>query len=46
MLFLTCFHIKSRTAVTKEAFNKKKTLFTNKGDLEVRKKLVSFTLRA
>jgi hypothetical protein len=32
--------IKSRIAVTKAAFNKKKTLFTSKLDLNLRKKLV------
>ena len=32
--------IKSRTAMAKAAFNKKKTLFTNKLDLNLRKKLV------
>jgi hypothetical protein len=32
--------IKSRTAMAKAAFNKKKTLFTNKLDLNLRKRLV------
>jgi hypothetical protein len=32
--------IKSRIAITKAAFNKKKTLFTGKLDLNLRKKLV------
>jgi hypothetical protein len=32
--------IKARTAMAKAAFNKKKTLFTSKSDLELRKKLV------
>jgi hypothetical protein len=32
--------IKSRIAMAKAAFNKKKTLFTNKLDLNLRKKLV------
>ena len=32
--------IKSRTDMAKAAFNRKKTLFTNKLDLNVRKKLV------
>jgi hypothetical protein len=35
----TC-EIKSRIAMAKAAFNKKKTLFTNKLDLNLRKKLV------
>jgi len=36
-----CTHeIKSRTAVAKAAFSKKKTLFTSKLDLNLRKKLV------
>jgi hypothetical protein len=35
----TC-EIKSRIAVAKAAFNKKWALFTNKFDLELRKKLV------
>jgi hypothetical protein len=36
-----CAHeIKSRTAMAKAAFNKKKTLFTSKLDLNLRKKLV------
>jgi hypothetical protein len=34
----TC-EIKSRIAMAKAAFNKKKTLFTSKLDLELRKKL-------
>jgi hypothetical protein len=33
------YEIKSRTAMTKAAFNKKKTLFTSKLDLNLRKKL-------
>jgi hypothetical protein len=37
----TC-EIKSRIAMAKAAFNKKKTLFTNKLDLNLRKKLVKF----
>jgi hypothetical protein len=32
--------IKSRIAMVKSAFNKKKTLFTSKLDLNLRKKLV------
>jgi hypothetical protein len=32
--------IKARIAMAKAAFNKKKTLFTSKLDLELRKKLV------
>jgi hypothetical protein len=32
--------IKARIAMAKEAFNKRKTLFTSKLDLELRKKLV------
>jgi hypothetical protein len=32
--------IKSRTAMAKAAFNKKKTVFTSKLDLNLRKKLV------
>jgi hypothetical protein len=32
--------IKARVAVAKAAFNKKKTLFTSKSDLELMKKLV------
>jgi hypothetical protein len=35
----TC-EIKSRIAMTKAVFNKKRTLFTSKTDLELRKKLV------
>jgi hypothetical protein len=35
----TC-EIKSRIALAKAAFNKKRALFTNKMDLELRKKLV------
>ena len=35
----TC-EIKSRIAMAKAAFNKKKNLFTNKFDLNLRKKLV------
>jgi hypothetical protein len=35
----TC-DIKSRIAIAKAAFNKKKALFTSKMDLELRKKLV------
>jgi hypothetical protein len=35
----TC-EIKSRTAMAKAAFNKKRALFTGKTDLEVRKTLV------
>jgi hypothetical protein len=35
----TC-EIKSRTAMAKAAFNKKRALFTSKMDLELRKKLV------
>jgi hypothetical protein len=35
----TC-EIKSRIAVTKAAFNKKRAIFTSKMDLELRKKLV------
>jgi hypothetical protein len=34
--------IKSRNAMAKAAFNKKKTLFTSKLDLNLRKKLVMF----
>jgi len=37
----TC-EIKSRIAMAKAAFNKKKNLFTSKLDLELRKKLVKF----
>ena len=33
------YEIKSRTAMTKAAFNKTKTLFTSKLDLNLRKKL-------
>ena len=36
----TC-EIKSRITMTKAAFNKKKTLFTSKLDLNLRKKLVN-----
>jgi hypothetical protein len=37
-----CTHeIKSRTAMEKAAFNKKRTLFTSKLDLNLRKKLVT-----
>jgi hypothetical protein len=32
--------IKSKNAIAKEAFNRKKTLFTSKLDLNLRKKLV------
>jgi hypothetical protein len=32
--------IKARIAMAKAAFHKKKTLFTSKSDLELRKKLV------
>ena len=35
----TCY-IKSRIAMAKAAFSKKKTLFTNKLDLNLRKKLI------
>jgi hypothetical protein len=38
--------IKSTTATAKAAFNKKKTLFTSKVDLNLRKKLVSATFGA
>ena len=34
--------IKSRIAMAKAAFSKKKTLFTNKLDLNLRKKLIKF----
>jgi hypothetical protein len=34
------FEIKSRTAMEKAAFNKKRTLFTRTMDLKLRKKLV------
>jgi hypothetical protein len=34
------FEIKSRIAMIKAAFNKKRALFTSKTDLELRKKLV------
>jgi hypothetical protein len=34
------YEIKSRIAMAKAAFNRKKTLFTSKLDLNVRKKLV------
>ena len=37
----TC-EIKSRIAMTKAAFNKKKNLFTGKLDLNLRKKLVKY----
>jgi len=37
----TC-EIKCRIAMAKAAFNKKRTLFTSKLDLELRKKLVKF----
>jgi hypothetical protein len=42
--FEACIHSKSRTAVTKAAFNKKLTLFNSKVDLELKNKLVSATL--
>jgi hypothetical protein len=38
--------IKVRIAMAKAAFNKKKTLFTSKLDLELRKKLVNATFGA
>jgi hypothetical protein len=38
--------IKSRIAMTKSAFNKKKTLFTSKLGLNLRKKLVNSTFGA
>jgi hypothetical protein len=38
--------IKARIAMAKRAFNKKKTIFTSKLDLELRKKLVSATFEA
>jgi hypothetical protein len=34
------YEIKSRTAVAKATFNKKRALFTSKMDLELKKKLV------
>jgi hypothetical protein len=39
----TC-EIKSRIAMEKAAFNKKRALFTTKTDLELRKKLVKYYL--
>jgi hypothetical protein len=41
----TC-EIKSRIAMVKAAFNKKKTLFTSKSDLKLRKKLVKCYIRS
>jgi hypothetical protein len=38
--------MKARIAMAKAAFNRKKTLFTSKFDLELRKKLVSATFGA
>jgi len=38
--------IKSRIAMAKDAFSKKKTLFTNKLDLNLRKKLINATFGA
>ena len=37
---MRCTHEISKTATAKAAFNKKKTLFTSKLDLKLRKKLV------
>jgi hypothetical protein len=37
--------IKSRFAMAKAEFNKKKTLFTSKLDLNLRKKLLNFYIR-
>jgi len=36
------YEIKCRIAISKAAFNKKRTLFTSTLDLELRKKLVNF----
>jgi hypothetical protein len=38
--------IKSRLALAKAAFSKKKTLFTSKMDLNLRRKLVSYNIGA